>query len=255
MSDFDDIEQQLDRIGVNTRLPLVHAIFVQDHSGSMDTIIDGKRKRSDLAKENFNEQLSKIQRESKEVETTVTLIEFDERIFVNGELYRGPGIQNVKYANEIEPLKDWWSGGMTALLDAVGTAINIGKNLVEKNGDRDQSVLVVIFTDGDENCSGIWGYETLKHNMKELEETGIWTFTFIGGEIQVHEMMSIGLNSGNTMSYNISEASDYDKIAVKTISGLDKYYQARKIGESMTTNFFEEDEKEPKWQNNTKENT
>ena len=58
---FDDITNDLNRIGIDVNMPIVHAIFVQDHSGSMAMKASKSgQTRGELATNNFNEQLAKI---------------------------------------------------------------------------------------------------------------------------------------------------------------------------------------------------
>ena len=120
---FDDISKDLSRIGIDINMPIVHAIFVQDHSGSMDIKTDSGQKRAELATSNFNEQLAKIKRESDEVITTVTVIEFDDRILCNEHFIHQIRDNNIETrpitfsADEVKPMTNWWTGGATALRD------------------------------------------------------------------------------------------------------------------------------------------
>lgn len=256
---FDDITDELDRIGIETRVPVVHAIFVKDHSGSMDLKTpDGGQKRSDLAMSNFNEQLAKIKRESGEVKTTVTIVEFDDRVMVNDFMLSE--IQNERASkefscdvNEVSELKSWWCGGATALRDAIGAAYQLGTVLLSNNADiEDQSVLVMILTDGEENNSREWTDDMIKTKMKQLEDSGKWTFTFIGGQLQASDMITkMGFAAGNTMSMSQTTAS-YSSSSKMSNRGLDKYYMMRKRGETATKEFFTEDD--DKWQQKAKEN-
>jgi Mg-chelatase subunit ChlD len=258
MSDFDDltdIEEQLDRIGIETELPIVHAIFVQDHSGSM-SMTTGNGTRAQLAMNNFNEQLAKIQRESGEVQTNISIIEFDDRILMNGTpLVLLPDKHIVAIdSNDAVPMTDWWCGGSTALRDAIGAAINLGTDLIKNYDVKDQSVLVIILTDGEENDSREWSDEQIRKEIKHLEDSGIWTFTFMGGELQAQEAISkMGFLSTNTAAF-ANTAEGFKMSAEKTMSGLDKYYTARKVGETQVKDFFVDEEEKGAWQQSTKEN-
>lgn len=254
---FDDITDELDRIGIETEVPIVHAIFVQDHSGSMNVDAGNGSPRSKLAMNNYNEQLAIIKRESqKEVLTTITVIEFDDRILINGSpltVFEETEAKDVKDVNE---MTTWWCGGATALRDAIGAAINIGSNLIKRHKPaKDQSVLVVILTDGEENCSKEWSDGQIRKEIKKLEDSELWTFTFMGGELQTSEAIAnMGFATGNTMSYN-NDVDGFKMSGVKTISGINKYYTARKVGETQVKDFFVDEEEKKAWQQNTKENT
>jgi hypothetical protein len=247
---FDDITSQLDRIGIQTERPIVHAIFIKDHSGSMGQLTpDGGQKRSDLAKSNFNEQLVKIKRESEEVYTTVTLVEFDDRVYVGGkpfvDVMNAPAMEKVSYeVNDLNELTDWWIGGSTSLRDAIGASIGIGSNLLADNDQDDQSVLVMILTDGEENSSREWSDEQIRSKIKSLEDSGKWTFTFMGGQLQASDMVAnMGFSAGNTMSMSQTTAS-YSSSSKMSGDGLDKYYMMRKTGLKGTKEFFSEEEED-----------
>jgi len=122
---FDDIANDLSRIGIDIEMPIVHAIFVQDHSGSMDIKTKSGQTRAQLATNNFNEQLAKIKRESGDVITTVTIVDFDDRIIINdhliNEIRHDKNIQVTFPVDEVKPMTNWWTGGATSLRDAIRT--------------------------------------------------------------------------------------------------------------------------------------
>lgn len=238
---FDDITNDLSRIGIDIEMPIVHAIFVNDHSGSMAIKTDSGQTRAQLATNNFNEQLAKIQRECGEVITTVTIIEFDDRVI--HEIDR----EMTNSADEVKPLNDWWTGGATALRDAIGSAVGIGTTLLSEHDTDDQSVLVMILTDGEENASDEWSDDQIREKIKELEDSGKWTFTFMGGQLQASEMIhKMGFSRGNTYSMSQTTTS-YSAATRMSEGGLDKYYKMRKAGTLGTKDFFGPEE-EDKWQ-------
>jgi len=239
---FDDITNKLNRIGIDTEIPIVHAIFVNDHSGSMQVKTESGQTRAMLATKNFNEQLAKIQRESDGIITTVTVIEFDDRILCNEHLMHqirdDNDIQTTIPVDEVKQMIEWWAGGATALRDAIGAAINIGNILLSKHKTDDQSVLVMILTDGEENASKEWSDDQIREEIKTLEASDKWTFTFMGGELQATDMIvRMGFSSGNTycMSQNIEGYSSAIKMSD---GGLDRYYKMRRAGETNTRGFF-----------------
>ena len=155
--------------------------------------------------------------------------------------------------NEVEALDSWWIEGMTALRDAIGESIKIGEELIRANDVKDQSVLVVILTDGQENASKEWSDKEIKFAIKQKEESDKWTFTFVGGELQAEEMIAkMGFDVGNTTNCSFTTAS-MSSTSGKTLRGLDKYYTARKAGIMSVKNFYEEDkddkdEEDKRWQ-------
>ena len=253
---FDDIANDLSRIGIDIEMPIVHAIFVQDHSGSMDIKTKSGQTRAQLATNNFNEQLAKIKRESGDVITTVTIVDFDDRIIINdhliNEIRHDKNIQVTFPVDEVKPMTNWWTGGATSLRDAIGAAYQIGSVLLSEHDVDDQSVLVMILTDGEENASVEWSDKDIRDKIKELEDSGNWTFTFMGGQLQTSDMIAnMGFSRGNTYSMSQTTTS-YSSATKMSSDGIDKYYTMRKAGVKGTKDFFTEDDK---WQQNKGENT
>lgn len=96
-------------------------------------------------------------------------------------------------------------GGMTALFDAVGTAIlNEGQKLAAmKESERPDKVVVVIVTDGEENSSKEYKIAQIKDMVKEQQDTYKWQFVFLGANIDAFASGSaFGFSPGSTMQYN-----------------------------------------------------
>jgi hypothetical protein len=90
--------------------------------------------------------------------------------------------------------------GSTAMLDAVGQTID----RLEREGSRihEASVLVCIISDGQENSSTDYTYESVAELIQRLTATERWTFTYLGSNQDlsiVSEHLSIPLT--NTSSY------------------------------------------------------
>ena len=167
---------------------VTYICFVQDHSGSMDS----KRK---TAIDNFNEQRAKLLKEDDDtMDNFVTIIEFDEEIHCN--------IDGEPIA-DIPKMDNWWTGGMTALYDAIAYGIDRMKRKLDNDPRKDKAVLVVVQTDGAENAStdyeGEEGRLKLKKEIDNLEDTKIWSFTFLGENIDEAVAMSMGFKVGNIM--------------------------------------------------------
>lgn len=203
--------------------------FVQDHSGSMFI-------KKELAKNNFNEQIAKLKKEDdKSMDNLVTVVEFDDDIYCN--------IDNVP-VNEIKDLKQWWVGGMTALYDAIAFCINNIKSKMDKDKRKDKAALIVVQTDGQENQSsdynGEEGRKKIKKLIDDLEETKMWTFSFLGENIEKEVAMDMGFKFGNIMSHT-SNKDDLKAAYGATTDGLDKYMSSRKRGFTQVTDFYDGD--------------
>ncbi|AIY05550.1 hypothetical protein Plano_1585 [Planococcus sp. PAMC 21323] len=144
-------------------------IFILDKSGSMagleqDTI------------GGFNALLEKQRKLPGEVRVTTVLFNqgyelLHDRIPVSG----------------VAPMTsvDYQVGGMTALLDAIGSTIQKISN-VEKNTIQEQQVdkvMVIITTDGMENSSCEYSYKKIHEMIAMKKNTADWEFIFLGANI------------------------------------------------------------------------
>ncbi len=107
---------------------------------------------------------------------------------------------------DVPPLtdKDYIPGGMTALLDAVGTTITkVGA--YPNIDDSDNQVIFVVITDGLENSSVEYKKSQLKKIISDHQEKKNWKFVFLGANIDaVSEAESIGINGNNALKYQNS---------------------------------------------------
>ena len=114
----------------------------------------------------------------------------------------------------VQPLtdKEYYVRGCTALLDAVGQAINkidnVQKHLPEKH--RAGKVLFVITTDGLENSSTEFNYNDIKRMIEAKKECG-WEFLFLGANIDAgKEAEKIGIERNRSVTYE----NDHDGVAL-----------------------------------------
>ncbi len=147
------------------RSDLTDITLVVDRSGSMQVI------QAD-AEGGVNAFIEKQAAEPGEA--LLTLVQFDtEYDFV----HKGVPIDQVsKY--ELHPR------GATALLDAVGRAINeTGERLAKmQEQDRPGLVIFVIMTDGEENSSREFTKSQVKEMIEEQQSKYNWHFTFLGAD-------------------------------------------------------------------------
>lgn len=148
--------------------PRVEIVFILDASGSMhhlttDTI------------GGFNALLEKSREEPGEATVTTILFNHKARI-----------IHNRIDIREVPPLtrREYCCDGCTALLDAVGDAIERTDLVqsVQPTGYKANKVLFAITTDGLENASRRFTYRRVKHLIEQHRERG-WEFLFIGANI------------------------------------------------------------------------
>jgi len=205
---------------------VTYICFVRDHSGSMYSKVN-------QARDNFNEQLAKLLKEDDEtMDNIVTIIEFDDQIHCNIE---------GRPITEVKKLTDWWTGGMTALFDAIGYGINKVKKQYDADDREDKAVLVVVQTDGGENQSsdfeGEEGRLKIKKMIDELEATGNWTFTFLGENLDTSYAQDLGFKRGNIMAQAVKKGNEARFYAFNT-NGLGDYLKSRKRGMTQTYQFY-----------------
>jgi len=128
------------------------------------------------------------------------------------------------------------NGGCTPLYDAVGILINEFKKIKGK-----ASFLVMVITDGQENASRSWSGHSLGNEIKALQATDLWSFTFRvpqGGKQLIAR--NLGVHEGNILEweqteYGLQVATQHTKTAIAS------YYSARASGETATRSFFSPD--------------
>lgn len=148
---------------------LTEIVFILDNSGSMQSIKDD-------AIGGYNAFIED-QRKA-EGETNVTLILFDTQVT---KVYEGAKIQDVPVLTP----HDYVPQGMTAMNDAIGTAIDsLGARLSATNqAERPENVIFAIMTDGQENSSREYSGQQVKDKVTHQTEKYDWQFIFLGANI------------------------------------------------------------------------
>ena len=166
-------------------------VFILDKSGSMsgmegDTI------------GGFNSMLEK--QKAKEGEVFVTTI-----LFAN----HTETLHDRLPLQEVKPLTraDYQVGGCTALLDAIGEAIEHITTIHKyaRKEDIPQHTMFVITTDGMENASRSYTNDQVKALIKAKEELG-WEFLFLAANIDAEATAeSIGIKRDHAVNYCVEE--------------------------------------------------
>lgn len=80
-------------------------------------------------------------------------------------------------------------GGMTALNDAIGTAIvETGKRLAAMDeADRPDKVVVLVMTDGHENCSQEFNNNDVRDMVDRQTNEFNWTFVYLGANVDAFD--------------------------------------------------------------------
>ncbi len=197
-------------------------VFILDKSGSMSGL------ESDTIG-GYNSMLQKQQKE--DGEAIITTVLFDN----NYEI-----IHDRTNLKEINPLteKEYFVGGMTALLDAVGTTINkiVSATKNTKKEYQADKVMFVIITDGMENASREYNSKKIKEMIKTQKEKYNWEFIFLGANIDAVETAAdFGIDEERAVNYNAdSEGTilNYEAVS-EAISGF-------RTNESIAPNWKED---------------
>lgn len=186
---------------------LTEIIAILDMSGSM----------YELTSDTIGGYNSLIEEQKKQPgEANITTVFFDDRYILHHDR---ENIKNVKplTSNEYVPC------GMTAMLDAIGkTLISVGKKLADTpEEERPGTVLVTIITDGYENASKEFTFDSVKKMIEEQKNKYNWIFTFIGADIDTMAVsQSIGIDSRMAKTYS------------KTSTGANSVYNS--VSQSIT---------------------
>lgn len=204
----------------------VFNLLVVDESGSMSII-----RRQALV--GINETLAtiqKMQKAHKDMEQRVTLITFD-------STHTNVFYDNVRASNA-NPLKakDYNPCGATPLYDAIG----MGIAKINALTTEDDSVLVTIITDGEENCSEEYSLKTIKNLIEKLKKQN-WTFTFIGTDDLDVENIALDMGIDNHLQFSEDEAGT-KKMFARENRARERYNKFRSMDCVMEAgSYFEEE--------------
>lgn len=112
-------------------------------------------------------------------------------------------------------------GGMTALLDAVGSAIKHIGNIHKyaRKEDLPTSTIFVITTDGMENASRIYKLDQVKKMIEDQKRKYDWEFIFLGANIDaIAAAKNIGIDEDHAVKYK--EDRQGTRILYQTVSDV-----------------------------------
>ena len=171
---------------------LTELVFILDKSGSM----------SGMEKDTiggFNSMLRKQQQSEGQV--LVSTVLFDNESTV---LYDRVPLTEIREMTE----KDYFVGGCTALLDAVGGAIHHIGNVHKyaRKEDVPEHTLFVITTDGMENASHRYTADKVRSMITRQKEKYGWEFLYLGANMDAVEAAgNIGIGADRAVRYNCDE--------------------------------------------------
>ena len=171
---------------------ITEIVFILDRSGSMEGMetdtIGG-----------FNAMLAKQKKVGGQ--TWVSTVLFDDDCEV---LHDRVPLERVPAMTD----DDYYVRGCTALLDAVGGAIRHIRNIHKyaRPEDVPTKTMFVITTDGMENASHIYDYDTVRDMIEAQKKRG-WEFLFLGANIDAAaEAKRFGIDAGYAANFHSDKA-------------------------------------------------
>ena len=167
---------------------LTELVFILDKSGSM----------AGLEKDTiggFNSMLTKQKAEAGQCRVTTVL--FDNRYTL---LHDRIDICAVSPITE----KEYFVGGSTALLDAIGRSIRKIADVQRSTAEdyRAEKVIFIIITDGEENASREYGADQVRKLISLEKERFGWEFLFLGANIDAVETAGrFGITADRAVEY------------------------------------------------------
>ncbi len=167
---------------------ITEIVFILDKSGSMSGL------ESDTIG-GFNSMLRKQKRLAGDAYVSTVLFSNDSEV-----IHDRVNIKRVKPITD----KEYFVGGCTALLDAIGYAIRHIGNIHKyaRKEDVPRKTLFIITTDGYENASRKFDYKTIKSLIENQKKKYGWEFIFMGANIDAIEAAkSIGISEDRAVEY------------------------------------------------------
>ena len=167
---------------------LTELVFILDKSGSM----------SGLEKDTIGGFNSMLEQQRKvDGECVITTVLFGNRYELLHDRIDIRAVQPITG-------KEYFVGGSTALLDAIGRTIHkIGtaqKNTAEAY--RAEKVMFVIITDGEENASRCYSAAQIRQMIQHQKESYGWEFIFLGANIDAVETAGrFGIDADRAVDY------------------------------------------------------
>ena len=200
----------------------IHIIHILDASSSMHGA------KFNAAKSGMDEELSAIKEENNSINYTYSVIEFS-------SCYNIKTIIKKKDARtlDVKQIPLFSPSGMTALYDAIGYA------LAGFKCEKEDKVIVKIFTDGKENDSCKYSGKIVKELISSKESEG-WVITFVGTDRDVEKVIStMGVTRNNTLKYD-GTAQGLRSSYSTANSSRAMYAKAVLDGNDNNMNFFQQ---------------
>ena len=168
---------------------LTELVFILDRSGSMSGL-----ERDTIG--GFNAMIEKQKKQDGECIVSTVLFDDENKV-----------IHDRVSLDEIRPMTedDYFVGGCTALIDAIGGAIHHIGNVHKyaRQEDVPENTIFIITTDGQENSSHRYTSDRVKMMIERQKDKYGWEFLFIGANIDAVETAKrYGIDRNRAVNYN-----------------------------------------------------
>lgn len=194
-----------------------------DRSGSMQGL-------ESKVVETVNSWINKIREESSKgcIPTVVSLATFDDRFEV--VIDHSP-VNTIKGINK----RNITPRGMTKLLES---SVNMMNLLIKGSHKANETFLLIVATDGNENASGKGYVRMFQDMVKDYALSGRWTIVFLCPPYgSKQQLMRYGVFDDNIMEWEGKAGLEYSR--GQTISSMDSYYDGLTRGVTATKTFFQ----------------
>ncbi|ELX8379486.1 VWA domain-containing protein [Providencia vermicola] len=210
---FSSIVSGQSVIEKKSQAEVLDLVFILDKSGSMSGF------ESDTIG-GFNSVLT--ENRNKKGDVFITTVLFNDKTTL---------LHNREPINKVSnlTLEDYKVGSNTALLDAVGdTIIKMQEN---RKLTKNNNVLFVIITDGEENSSRKYSQDKIKSMIKSAEIEDKWDFIFLGANMDaIVAADNIGISRSKATSY-VQDDVGYDKAYKAVNNAVESKKKAAPISE------------------------
>lgn len=168
---------------------LTELVFILDRSGSMSGL-----ERDTIG--GFNAMIEKQKKQNGECIVSTVLFDDESKV-----IHDRVSLENIKPMTE----DDYFVGGCTALIDAIGGAIHHIGNVHKyaRPEDVPENTIFIITTDGQENASHRYSSDKVKQMIERQKGKYGWEFLFIGANIDAVETAKrYGIDRNRAVNYN-----------------------------------------------------
>ena len=186
------------------------------------------------AAKDYNETIKSLQESSrKEGQETYVSVALCDSFLSESQIVERH-LCSVDSVPNIDPY-EYRIGGGTPLFDTVGNLISRFNNIIPTDNE-DVSFLIMVITDGEENASNYWRFK-LPEEIRKLQGTDRWTFTFRVPKGYARNLTSLGIHPGNIFEWDQTEEGFREATSVHNIATA-SYFAGRSAGFTSSKSFY-----------------